>query len=111
MRLPVLTGVMRTTISWVNPIQRLHWLASIRPDDLSDATIVHPILLGDIERSSKCRIGRQPEGQWYDIWVSSSLLFSDLGAFVEPTGLTPSPCRSGTTATKAGGLLVSVVMS
>ena len=43
MRLPVLTGVMRTTISWVNPIQRLLWLASIRPEDFSDATIVQPI--------------------------------------------------------------------
>ena len=43
MRLPELAGVTRTIISSVKPIQRLLWLASIRPAGLSDATIVQPI--------------------------------------------------------------------
>ena len=43
MRVPEFAGATRTTISSVKPIQRVLWLASIRPADLSDATIVHPI--------------------------------------------------------------------
>ena len=43
MRLPELAGVTRTIISSVKPIQRLLWLASIRPAGLSDARIVQPI--------------------------------------------------------------------
>jgi hypothetical protein len=43
MRLSKFVGATRTTISSVKPIQRLRWLASIWPADLSDATIVQPI--------------------------------------------------------------------
>jgi len=43
MRLPEFAGATGTTISSVKLVQRLLWLASIRPADLSDATIVQPI--------------------------------------------------------------------
>src|SRR5215471_16805636 len=67
-------------------------------------------LLGCLECSGECRIGLQPDDQRRDVRISSPLLLGYLGALIG-TELMPSPCRNGTTATKAGGLSGSVVMS
>ena len=82
MRLPEPDGVMRMTISSVNPNQRLLSLASIRPAASSAATILHPIRWAGVERAAERRAGLQREGQWHDVGIGPPLLLSDLSTLI-----------------------------
>src|SRR5215472_6640363 len=78
MRLPEFVGATRTTISSVKPIQRLRWLASIRPADLSDATIVQPICWA----VSSARTNAASDRSRQDVRIRSPLLVGKLGALI-----------------------------
>ena len=89
MRVPEFVGASRTTMSLVKPIQRLRWLASIRPADLSEATIVQPIswavslLYGQFALERNDAVDRRVKAAACDLRSSSRYGRSDFGVNAE----------------------------